>query len=236
MIRPRKHLRTIAVLGSVVLVGAGCGGGEAPADPAAGGAATPGATTPGAVAGDTGAIPAATDPATGQPVDPAAATTGGTTATIPDLIGGDVGGSFGAIGSAPVFTAKAAEGDSLKDSETSEDSTSSSGSVTGTTSEAPTTSTKAAPTFSGAKIYVDGIVHDVTRGGTFPKGNPVFKLVSVTGTEIEVELIAGEFTTGGGTGTVLDKGDLVSLVNASEQLTYRIKYLRGITSTSAVTF
>jgi hypothetical protein len=58
----------------------------------------------------------------------------------------------------------------------------------------------------------------------------------VTANDIEIELIAGEFTSGGGVGTVLDKGELVSLVNSSEQLTYRIKYLRGIASTDSISF
>jgi hypothetical protein len=52
----------------------------------------------------------------------------------------------------------------------------------------------------------------------------------VTASAIELELVAGEFTDGGGTGAVLDKGDLVSLLNASEQKTYKVKYVRPATT------
>jgi hypothetical protein len=74
----------------------------------------------------------------------------------------------------------------------------------------------------------------VDKNGAFPKDNPVFRLLSINASNVEVELIAGEFTTGGGSGVVLDKGELVSLVNASEQLTYRVKYLRPIASTDSI--
>jgi hypothetical protein len=49
---------------------------------------------------------------------------------------------------------------------------------------------------------------------------------------IEIQLVAGEFTSGGGNGVFLDKGQPVSLVNASEQVTYTVRYIRPITDTS----
>jgi hypothetical protein len=64
----------------------------------------------------------------------------------------------------------------------------------------------------------------------------VFRLLSVNGSSIEVELVAGEFTSDGGDGTFLDKGDLVSFVNASEQVTYKVKYLRPIVKTDGLGF
>jgi hypothetical protein len=62
----------------------------------------------------------------------------------------------------------------------------------------------------------------------------VFRLVSVTATTAEIELVAGEFTSGGSIGTVLDKGQVVSLVNASEQVTYKVKFESPIASGSGL--
>jgi hypothetical protein len=232
MARAATNLRSAALLGVASLVVAGCGGGDAevPAatDP---GAAAP---APGTTVGGDGTTPAI-DPLTGQPVatDPAAAAGGGATASIPDLSGDDIGGGLGAVSSSPIFEAGAiSPGDFEDQQEKREEDAESSISEQPTS---PTTEPKA-PAYSGAKIYVDGMVHDVSSNGLFPSENPVFRLLSVSANDIEIELVAGEFTTGGGTGTVLDKGELVSLVNASEQLTYRIKYLRPITESSSVVF
>lgn len=82
--------------------------------------------------------------------------------------------------------------------------------------------------YAGAKMYVDGMIHAVQKNGTFPKGNPVFRLISVSAASVEIELVAGEFTAGGSIGTILDKGQIVSLVNASEQVTYKVKYITPI--------
>ena len=231
MTRARTTIRTVGLLGAAALVAAGCGGGETP--PATTPTPAPGATSPD---GTTVVDPAAAvDPATGLPVDPAAtAGAGAATASVPDLSGDDVAGGLGSTESSPLFlpgaidTEKAEE--LFKENEKAEDDPA--------TGDTPTIVEPKAPAvvFSGAKIYVDGIVHDVNTNSTFPKGNPVFRLLSVTASDIEIELVAGEFTSGGGVGTVLDKGELVSLVNSSEQLTYRVKYLRGVAGTDAISF
>ena len=241
MTRARTTFRTVGLLGAAALVAAGCGGGDA---------AVPTTETP-APSPDPNATtvvdPAAqVDPAIGLPVDPAAAGgaaagAGATTASVPELSGDDLGGGLGSSKTNPIFVPSAISTEEAKDlfapkadgvskdgTNVSEDGTNLGSGSGGEKAEAPS--------FSGAKIYVDGIVHDVDKNGSFPKGNPVFRLLSVTGGDIEIELIAGEFTSGGGVGTVLDKGELVSLVNSSEQLTYRIKYLRPISGTDAISF
>ncbi|MCB0879130.1 MAG: hypothetical protein KDC46_09150 [Thermoleophilia bacterium] len=223
------RIGAIVLVATTSIIVAGCGGSDVPADT---GAVTP---TP---------APNATNPTVGDPnatagqdldgdgipdADPnAGATDLGATATIPDLSGGDIGGGLGAVGATPIFDAAAVSPDDLPKDESSE-------STTTTTDTAVPTTTPEASTFFGAKISIDGVVSDVAKGDAFPDDNPVFRLLSVTGSNIEIELIAGEFTAGGGSGVLIDKGEEVSLVNASEQLTYRITYLRGIKDDSGIT-
>lgn len=185
--------------------------------------------------GDPNATPAV-DPVTGLPIDPALAGTevpGATTASVPDLAGDDVAGGLGSTKSSPLFLPGAVSTEDAKEQFAADEKPDESTTGTGTDTKVED---KPAVVYSGAKIYVDGIVHDVDKNGTFPKGNPVFRLLGVTANDIEIELIAGEFTSGGGVGTLLDKGELVSMVNSSEQLTYRIKYLRPIASADAISF
>jgi hypothetical protein len=235
MARPRPTLRTVGVLGAAALLAAGCGGGDPAADA---GTAAPGTDTTGQTVGDpgTGAVDGAAAPTTdtnGDGVidandavtDPAAGGGDlGATATIPDLDGEAITGGLVSSGSTPVFDAKAmsAEDVAAADADKDDDDTS--------TDTAP----KPVVRYTGAKISIDGVVHDVTRNGTFPKGSPAFRLLSVRGDSIEIELVAGEFTAGGGSGVLLDKGEEVSLVNASEQVTYRVTFLRPIQSDASI--
>jgi hypothetical protein len=226
-----RTTRTIGILLAAALVAAGCGGGGDDAAVADGGVtpdpAVDAMQTP---VGD-GAVGAAPQvDANGMPIDPTVGDGGlGATAEIPDLSGGDIGGGLGAVDSTPIFSAAAV--DSTEFAEANKDSAEES-----LADSAPATETQkpAAPTYGGARFSVDGIVVSVDKNGAFPKDNPVFRLLSINASNVEVELIAGEFTTGGGSGVVLDKGELVSLVNASEQLTYRVKYLRPIASTDSI--
>lgn len=225
MSRARRPLHVAGLLGASLLIASGCGGGAdvPPVDPNAGAGAVPGATTPGTVAADPNA---AIDPATGAPIE-GGAVDAGVTATVPDLVGDDVGGLTPLSGDSPLFTAGAVDPEDLADEP---DADADKGDAATTTD----TVAKPAVTFSGATIYVDGITHTVNKNGTFPKGNPVFRLLAVNADDIEIALVAGEFTSSGGDGTFLDKGDMVSLVNASEQVTYRVKYLRPIKSTTDI--
>ncbi|MCW2925762.1 MAG: hypothetical protein JWM98_3166 [Thermoleophilia bacterium] len=242
--RTSRAIRTSCILGLVAVVAAGCGGAAVP--PADTGATpAPGTDTSGSTVADPGATPGATDPATGLPSDPAAAGTA-PSATVPDLSGDDTSSSAGfgsAVKDSSLFSPQAAGGAQTSTTETTPGSTllGGGGATPGasTTPSEPTTPTEPAKpkvTYSGAKIYVDGMVHTVLKGATFPKGNPVFKLVSVSAGDIEIELVAGEFTSGGGTGTILDKGELVTMANSSEQITYRLKYLTPIAGSDAIGF
>jgi hypothetical protein len=212
-----RTLRTLGVLGVAAIIAAGCGGDdEFVADP---GAPVP---TPG-----TGLV------AEGQDLDgdgvPDAAPSAqlGATASIPDLTGGEIAGGL----SAPSGAASMFEPGAVESIESGSDDATKGAEVPKATEPVP-----AAPTYTGARIYVDGVIHEVTKSGAFPKESPVFRLLSISSRSIEVELIAGEFTSGGGSGVFLDKGELVSLVNASEQLTYRVKFLRPLSGATGISF
>lgn len=233
MKRLGSTLRRVGMIGLAAVIASGCGGGDdaavtpstSPSTPP-----TPDANSGQSLTGDAGAAGAA-----------GSETPGSVTAEIPDLKGGDVGGGLAAPkGGGSLFSPGATE--SNGQSEITPDSGAGSfdgGFSEGTTSfptpntDAPTVD--ASPTFGSARIYVDGVIHTVGIGEAFPKAAPVFRLLEIASGNIEVQLIAGEFTTGGGDGVMLDKGELVSLVNASEQLTYRIKYLRPISGSSGIT-
>lgn len=236
-----RTLRTIGLLGAATVIAAGCGGGDdatAPTTPAPTPTPTPSTGANGAVVGDPGAGGATgAMGGTGTGAEPAPAAT----AEIPDLSGGNVGGGLSApSGGDGLFTAQASEGGASAPSDPSVDSGLGGGfppSGTPLSSQTPDTSSPEPPKpeYGSAKIYVDGVVHTVGVNETFPKAAPVFRLTEISGGSIELELIAGEFTSGGGDGVLLDKGELVSLVNASEQLTYRVKFMRPISGSSGIT-
>lgn len=224
--------RTFGITLVAMLVAAGCGGAPVEETPPADAPVTPPvATTPGSTVadpnapatGDAGLGAGAVDPVTGLPSSGATAET----ATIPDLDGGGLGGGLASVSGTSGFAPLAVGGGELAQGASEQTAT--------TPATTPTTQTQTTATveYSGAVILVDGKTYSVTEGGSFPKGSPVFKLVNVSGADIEVELLAGEFTSGGGDGLFLDKGDMVSLVNSSEQVTYKVKYLRPISDSSA---
>lgn len=218
MMQSRRIIRPLAVLGCTAMLAVGCGGGDEVVPP--GPDANPsGIDTSGAVGGTGTATPGVTDPAAGGAAPSASA-------KLPDLKGGDVqGAGIGGGGGGGLFDALAG---GPQPAETVDTTPTLPTSTMPTTPTVPTTPTPtvAAPTFTGAAIYVDGTVYNVEKGESFPKDEPIFKLVGVSAKSIELELVAGEFTSGGGDGVFLDKGDLVSLVNASEQVTYKVKFLR----------
>ncbi|MEO6866898.1 MAG: hypothetical protein ABI200_02645 [Gaiellales bacterium] len=238
--------RTMCIIGAAILV-AGCGGGDdAYVDDGA--SATPGGDPGGAVVGDPGApvdpgmagdpgMEGDIDPATGLPMDPAAGgDIGGMdiSETIPNLEGSKISGGLAAVGATPLFAPGAVESEKLDDVLGGGDKVSADKSMNSDAAEK--VEKKPVVRFSGAKVFVDGVTHDVKVNGTFPKGDPVFKLISVNGKTIEIELVAGEFTTSGGTGVFLNKGETVSVLNQSEQLNYRVKYLRPVTATASIGF
>ena len=221
MMRARSSIGALALVSAMALFAAGCGGDPAVTEGATGGnvptPTTPTPTTPGTV------------------VDGSAPTGGtsvgaGMTAKVPEisaqtLRGRGVSGSGGGLFS-PLAVEDVGDSTALP---TVQPTT-----PLPTLTETPTIDAPSV-VYTGARIYVDGMTHTVNIGESFPKDEPLFKLVSVTPSAIELELVAGEFTDGGGTGTVLDKGDLVSLLNASEQQTYKVKYLGPESNSSTST-
>ncbi|MBC7462578.1 MAG: hypothetical protein H7287_14580 [Thermoleophilia bacterium] len=237
MTRAPRIFHTLITLVAASALVAGCGG--APAADA--GSATPDASASGstvAAQGDataTGTTPAdgtaapaagAVDPATGLSAvaDPSGLSV---TATIPSLNGDDISGGIGAMSATDVFAPAGLDSQAASALLTPK---------TETTPTAPTgsttTATQEAVTYTGAVIYVNSKTYTVAKNGTFPAGKPVFRLISVASDSIEIALIAGEFTGDGGDGLFLDKGDLVKLLDQSENITYKTKFLRPLVDAS----
>jgi hypothetical protein len=96
----------------------------------------------------------------------------------------------------------------------------SSGTSGGTTTGG--TSTGATPT--SAKIEVNGSTEDVTIAGTFPRSDPVFKLVSLTSTSALISLASGAKFTNGDTGEEIKVGESLT-VNGDDGSSFTIKLL-----------
>ncbi|MCW2949762.1 MAG: hypothetical protein JWN41_775, partial [Thermoleophilia bacterium] len=233
MVRARRILTSFGIVLSAAALAAGCGGAPEAATP------TPAPATPAPApdpSGSTVAATTATD-ANGQPIN---ATGLGAAATVPNLAGDDVKGGVTGADNTNVFAAGAVSGDDAAGAPadtTTPPASETAGTGAGPTTTGSTTSPKPeALALTGAVIYVNGKTYSVTTNGTFPMGSPVFRLVSVDAGSIEVSLLAGEFTGDHSSGLILDKGDLKSLVDASANLTYKVKYLRGIVDTSGQGF
>ena len=91
-----------------------------------------------------------------------------------------------------------------------------------TVSVQPTAPSKAAS--SAAQISVNGSSEGVTVGATFPVSDPMFKLVSVTGTTAKIAIDGGSYADGSATIT-LKKGQPVTLVNTADGTRYRLLLL-----------
>jgi hypothetical protein len=71
---------------------------------------------------------------------------------------------------------------------------------------------------------VNGAVKTVRVRATFPAGDPVFRLASISGGTVRIGLVAGSFE--GGAKTVeVRVGESVVLVSQPDGLRYRIKIL-----------
>jgi hypothetical protein len=78
---------------------------------------------------------------------------------------------------------------------------------------------------TSARIEVNGAVETVRVRATFPAGDPVFRLASISGGTVRIGLISGSFE--GGAKTVeVGVGESVVLVSQPDGLRYRIKILR----------
>jgi hypothetical protein len=72
-----------------------------------------------------------------------------------------------------------------------------------------------------ARLKVNGVEQDVSKGGTFPESDPIFRLVSVGSSSVKIGLVSGEFSKGD---TVTVKvGKSVTLVSQPDGLRYVVK-------------
>lgn len=74
-----------------------------------------------------------------------------------------------------------------------------------------------------AKISVNGESSDVTVAATFPKSDPIFKLVSLTKTTAKVGIVDGTYATGSQTITLKRGGKPVTLMNTADGTTYVLR-------------
>jgi hypothetical protein len=87
---------------------------------------------------------------------------------------------------------------------------------------APTAPASSAGT---AKISVNGVATDATVGGTFPKGDPIFKLLSMTRSSAKVGIADGTYATGAQAITLRKGGKPVTLMNTADGTTYVLRLL-----------
>ena len=73
----------------------------------------------------------------------------------------------------------------------------------------------------GARISVNGATDGVAVGSTFPASDPVFRLVSVSGSTAKVGIDGGSYVSGAPTVT-LRKGEPLTLVNTADGTRYRV--------------
>jgi len=74
---------------------------------------------------------------------------------------------------------------------------------------------------ASARVSVNGATDGVTVGATFPASDPVFRLVSASGTTAKVGVDGGSYASGDST-IALTKGRPVTLVNTADGMRYRL--------------
>jgi hypothetical protein len=74
-----------------------------------------------------------------------------------------------------------------------------------------------------ATISVNGTPHDVAAGGTFPSGEPIFKLVALTRTSAKIGIVGGGYSNGSATVTLRKGGKPVTLMNTADGTTYVLR-------------
>jgi hypothetical protein len=96
------------------------------------------------------------------------------------------------------------------------------GSETGSESAAFTAGTSEAAAAGTATIAVNGAEETVSVDGTFPEGNPVFKLVSLSGDTAKVGVASGKLK-GGAQTVTLNQGEPLTLLNTVDGKRYRLE-------------
>jgi hypothetical protein len=76
-----------------------------------------------------------------------------------------------------------------------------------------------------ARISVNGAASDIAVDGTFPEGDPIFKLVSVTKSTAKVGIVGGTYASGTQTITLQKGGKPVTLMNTADGTTYVLRLL-----------
>jgi hypothetical protein len=74
-----------------------------------------------------------------------------------------------------------------------------------------------------ATISVNGVPAQVGVAGTFPEGEPIFKLVSLTKTSAKVGIVDGTYATGSTAITLKKGGKPVTLMNTADGTTYVLR-------------
>jgi hypothetical protein len=94
--------------------------------------------------------------------------------------------------------------------------------VTDPASESSAAPAPAAPVRT-ATISVNGESSQVAVSGTFPEGDPIFKLVSLTRSSAKVGIVDGAYATGSQTITLKKGGKPVTLMNTADGTTYVLR-------------
>jgi hypothetical protein len=180
-------------------------------------AATTTGSTPAPAAATPSALPAA--PSLGAVATPSAAATGVQSTNLVNAV--QPPADSGQLQSFSLFESK----DPFHSSGPSSGSgggTSSGGSSGGGTSKPPK-SPPAPPTApaTSAVISVNGVSESVTSGGNFPAANPLFQLVSVTGSSARISVVGGTYATGSPTLT-LRVNKPVTLANTADGTRYTL--------------
>jgi hypothetical protein len=81
----------------------------------------------------------------------------------------------------------------------------------------------ATPAPRNATISVNGAEHVVAVGGSFPEGDPMFKLVSLKGRTARVGIVGGGYANGSATISLRRGGKPVTLMNTADGTTYVLR-------------
>jgi hypothetical protein len=76
-----------------------------------------------------------------------------------------------------------------------------------------------------AEITVNGEQSAASIGGTFPKGDPIFRLTALTGRTAKIAIVGGTYASGSQTITLQQGGKPVTLMNTSDGTTYVLRLL-----------
>jgi hypothetical protein len=87
----------------------------------------------------------------------------------------------------------------------------------------PTPAPAPAATARTATISVNGASQEVAAGGTFPSGDPIFKLVSLTRSSAKIGIVGGGYSNGSATVTLRKGGKAVTLMNTADGTTYVLR-------------